>query len=691
MNDELYHFGVKGMKWGHRKTKSGKETHEQRVKRDLSNMDDRELNQKLNRMRMEQQYAQMVGLRKKTAKAALVGTAALAGGMIAKGVLKNASKDASKFIYSKAKEYGKEVLKRRADKKALEPIKAAAWRNAYYMKGAGKGPVGMQSRHMKPGNYGKNNEAYENVKAARAYAMRWMREAQKFDKANPKKTKMKHSDEYSDELYHFGVKGMKWGVRKRIKDSYNRKVSENKAHYKKYGISDKEAERYAKSDVRKSYAKKALIGAALGFAAYKGGKYAAKAAKNYYYRNDGNRNFKRTKNPFDKYKTETFTGTPLERFQYAKNGKGKPLPGSTYRRQVNEHVVIDVDPKTKRATKVMQHSNFSNDELYHFGVKGMRWGHRKAKSTSSNPSSGSSTKKVRTEEEKRALRKKVALGVLGAAALAGGAYAVKNHYTDKVLKDGASLWRVQGDGTGAYEGMYASFRKHDSGKYKGTQALKRKLINGGANLTEYGTSGKVHIASPHKAKKTFNDLYKNDEHFKNMADDLIKNWNGGNVRQIAVNRIGRRSKLTKYEAFNAAMTGSNSLYEQGAKKKYFDALRSQGVNAIRDVNDQHLSGFGNHSAIMYFGNDANVKSSRDIKNHEIALGIGGEQLRAYGKSAVGIYGAAKVYGAVSDAHAKRSVAKYKKKHPRKSSKMTDAQIAKEIGVQLPKSKQGDKK
>lgn len=60
MNNELYHYGVLGMKWGRRKARPTSSKTSRRSKKsknnDLSKMSDAELRQKINRMQMEQQY-----------------------------------------------------------------------------------------------------------------------------------------------------------------------------------------------------------------------------------------------------------------------------------------------------------------------------------------------------------------------------------------------------------------------------------------------------------------------------------------------------------------------------------------------------------------------------------------------------------------------------------------------------------
>lgn len=60
----------------------------------------------------------------------------------------------------------------------------------------------------------------------------------------------------------------------------------------------------------------------------------------------------------------------------------------------------------------------TGDDLMHYGVLGMRWGHRKGSSGGSSGSSRSGNKKG---SSKRSKRLKKAAAVAGAAALAGGA------------------------------------------------------------------------------------------------------------------------------------------------------------------------------------------------------------------------------------------------------------------------------
>ena len=57
MNNELYHYGVLGMRWGRRKNRTTiTKASKKQKKEDVSKMSDAELRQRINRMQMEQQY-----------------------------------------------------------------------------------------------------------------------------------------------------------------------------------------------------------------------------------------------------------------------------------------------------------------------------------------------------------------------------------------------------------------------------------------------------------------------------------------------------------------------------------------------------------------------------------------------------------------------------------------------------------
>ena len=64
MNDELKHFGVKGMKWGIRRTPAQlghptKKSSTSQRREEMKKMSDTELRNRINRIQMEKQYMQL--------------------------------------------------------------------------------------------------------------------------------------------------------------------------------------------------------------------------------------------------------------------------------------------------------------------------------------------------------------------------------------------------------------------------------------------------------------------------------------------------------------------------------------------------------------------------------------------------------------------------------------------------------
>lgn len=164
--------------------------------------------------------------------------------------------------------------------------------------------------------------------------------------------------------------------------------------------------------------------------------------------------------------------------------------------------------------------------IYHSGVLGMKWGHRKAEAekTYAIPSK-KSAHRVRLEakylkkgasnmdaEQQAANRmhgEKVALAIAGSAAAAGAAYIVSRElgkrFTGVNLEVGKELHYINalGDQATYDRRLYASFQKGDTAKYKGllATALRKNASNTTIYDTVLGATENIKAPSQHEAKK----------------------------------------------------------------------------------------------------------------------------------------------------------------------------------------------
>lgn len=205
-----------------------------------------------------------------------------------------------------------------------------------------------------------------------------------------------------------------------------------------------------------------------------------------------------------------------------------------------------------------------NNELYHFGVKGMRWGHRKKQYTIEQiKNKKQSNKKGLSTKQKKIL---IAGSLFVATSIAAyGTYKISNSRAfDRTIKAGKNFYR-QGNlnelNKGLNEIVYATTKNSD----------RKKYIDRIKNAQSYTirNSKDVKVAGTRTAEKIYNELLKTNPDFRShYGGQKYKDFNGmiGHVNKTLIN--------------------DNIKVKDTYMNPFYDALVKKGYSAVMDMQDQ---------------------------------------------------------------------------------------------------------
>ena len=323
----------------------------------------------------------------------------------------------------------------------------------------------------------------------------------------------------------------------------------------------------------------------------------------------------------------------------------------------------------------------STNELYHHGIKGMKWGFRRfqnedgslkaagrkryandgEKSFNKNSETSSDAKphrksliQKRREKlveqyiqkgygqeaaetmAKQRMRTEAVVAAVGTVALTATAIAVSKRigqdYFDKTFKSGKVIQNIGANKDTNFKDapFFAAVNRSDKKAYgmnypREKRDMAKKFANArglqyqGIYNNQVKLTGDVKRASVANARKIFYEQMDKDPTFKKEVIDTLKKTNYND--SSAINRYlmdGKHSKKL-YDRFNQALA-TPQFQDAGIHNKYYDVMKKHGYNAILDINDTRYSGYKNisKSPTIFFGNDKWDKiSSRKLSDTEI--------------------------------------------------------------------------
>ena len=283
----------------------------------------------------------------------------------------------------------------------------------------------------------------------------------------------------------------------------------------------------------------------------------------------------------------------------------------------------------------------SNNELYHYGVKGMKWGVRRYQYADGTRTPAGIRRYGTIKEAKFKTKIRQAVGT-AKTKLTG------KQYVDGYLKKGTTFSRIQSSKDFENHAFYATYKKQDSNKYMGLFgknlksranadaknaekkakktkdiadiAIAKELRSTANNMKIYqlkiNSVKKLKVPSDENASHITANLLKEKDFRENLITSIqySKSQMKRPLQQLLFNQaqkalikdpsyMSSSEKASVYKALNLSLTFHNK--EQIAvQNRFYSELKKKGYNALLDYNDKEFSSYHAKRPMIVFDMDS---------------------------------------------------------------------------------------
>lgn len=290
------------------------------------------------------------------------------------------------------------------------------------------------------------------------------------------------------------------------------------------------------------------------------------------------------------------------------------------------------------------------DELYHYGIKGQKWGIRRYQyADGSLTPAGTKRYSNNTSNSNTAVKVSRAMGMkVNDITNIARTQITGRQYVDTYLKNGTTFSRIQTSKDFENFAFYATYKKQDSDKYMGlfgknlrTRAASEakraeKLSNATGDLDDIAKAKelrnksdnmKVYQVKLESQKKLRVPSDENASHItakllkeKDFKENVIASIQDSKEKmrrpqqQILFNqaqkalkkdpdRLSKSEKVAIYKALNLSLTNHNAQ-EVAAQNRFYSELKKKGYNALLDYNDKDYSSYHAKRPMIVFDTDS---------------------------------------------------------------------------------------